>query len=118
MTLFINKVQSADFLTAAPAFVQVELHLKWCPGSLLAFFGDCKVSWGVDSTMIWMCLDGYTPEDVELIEKVFLPPILSYACAGADWIFIFLFSYQTDSCGQRRSCHTVITSLMKTFKLR
>lgn len=116
MILFINKVQSAHFLTGAPGF----LHLKCFPGSLVAFFGDCKVSWGIDSTMIGMCLDGYTPEEVELMENVcfFLPPILLYVWAGADWIFIFLLSYQTDSCGQRRSCHSVITSLMKTFKLR
>lgn len=71
MILFINKVQSALFLIAAPAFMQVELHLKWCLFSPVAFFGDCKVSWGIDSTMIGMCLDGYTLEEVDLMDKGF-----------------------------------------------
>jgi len=68
MTLFINKIQSAPLLVAAAAFVAVKLHLKWCHVSLVTSLGNCKVGLGIDSTMIGMCLDGYTLEEVELTE--------------------------------------------------
>lgn len=92
MTLFINKIRSALFLTAAPAFVTVKLHLKWCHVSPAASFGDRRVGSGIDSSMIGMCLDGYTLEKVELMEHRVSCPTLKldvvlFRLAAADWSF-------------------------------
>lgn len=47
MTLFINKIQSALLLAAAPAFVAAKLHLKWCRVSPVASFWRLQSELGV-----------------------------------------------------------------------
>ncbi len=69
MTLFIYKIQCALFLATADAFVELKLLLKWCHVSLLASLGGCRVGWGIDSTVIGMCVDGCALEEVESMEQ-------------------------------------------------
>lgn len=90
MSLFINKVQSTHFLTAAPGF----LHLKCLPGSLVAFFGDCSelgYRWHHDRDVFgWLYTRG------SWVDGFFFSSPNSLICLSRSWLDIHFPSVISD----------------------